>query len=152
MDHTPICELSAPKGDFLEPPASSAPIITNGYQLRPGLIAMLWDQSFAGLESKSPYTHLREFEQFCSCISISGMPGETLRWLLFPFSLTGAAKSWYNRAVGVVEGVGRDSKPNFIYTSSHKIESLTSDVKFLTFIRAGHFEPITRKPNRTVPN
>ena len=104
MDLTPIYELSAPKGDFLEPPPPSTPITTSGYQLRPGLIVMVRDQSFAGLETESPYSHLRQFEQLYSCFVIAGMPGETLRWLLFLFSLTGEAKSWYHRAVGAVEG------------------------------------------------
>jgi hypothetical protein len=37
MDSTPIFELLALKGDFLEPPSSS-PITTPSYQLHPGLI------------------------------------------------------------------------------------------------------------------
>jgi hypothetical protein len=32
------------------------------------------------------------------------MSDETLRWKLFPFSLTGKAKQWYNRTVGSVQG------------------------------------------------
>ena len=129
MDLTPIYELSAPKGDFLEPPPPSTPITTSGYQLHLGLVAMVWDQSFTGLESESPYSHLGEFEQLCSCLIITGMPGKTLRWLLFPFSLTGEAKSWYHRAVGAEEGSWRHSKSSSVYTSSHFIESLISDAK-----------------------
>jgi len=104
MDSLPIYQYSAPKGAFLEPPPPSTPITTSSYQLRPGLIAMVREQSFGGKESESPYLHLREFKQLCSCIIISRMPGEALRWLLFPFSLMGEAKSWYKLAVGKVEG------------------------------------------------
>ena len=40
----------------------------------------------------------------CSCKKISGMTHETLKWKLFPFSLSGEAKQWYIRVVGCVNG------------------------------------------------
>jgi hypothetical protein len=73
MDSTPIFKYSAPKGDSLEPPPSSHPILIDGYELCPAFIAMVWEQSFSGIEDKNPYTHLREFEQLCSCLTIAGM-------------------------------------------------------------------------------
>jgi hypothetical protein len=73
MDSTPIIQLSAPKGKLLEPPPSSHLILTDGYELRPAFIAMVWEQSFFSIEDKNPYTHLHEFEQLCSCLTIAGM-------------------------------------------------------------------------------
>jgi len=58
MDSTPIHKFLAPKGEFLEPPQSSKPIIASGFKLRPGIIAMVWEQSFSRKEDKNPYTHL----------------------------------------------------------------------------------------------
>jgi hypothetical protein len=49
MDSTPIIQLSAPKGELLEPPPSLHPILTNGYELRPAFIAMVREQSFSGV-------------------------------------------------------------------------------------------------------
>jgi hypothetical protein len=65
---------------------------------------MAREQSFARTKEKKPYTHLREFDQLCSCITIEGMAQETLKWILFPFSLTGRAKQWYNLNIQRVEG------------------------------------------------
>jgi hypothetical protein len=48
MDSTPIFKYSAPKGELLEPPPSSHPILTNGYELRPAFIAMVREQPFSG--------------------------------------------------------------------------------------------------------
>jgi hypothetical protein len=48
MDSTPIFKYYAPKGELLEPPPSSHPILTNGYELRPAFIAMVWEQPFSG--------------------------------------------------------------------------------------------------------
>jgi hypothetical protein len=73
MDFTPIYKFFASKGDLLEPPPSSHPILTDGYELRPTFIAMVQEKSFSGLADEDPYTYLREFEKLCSCRSIVGM-------------------------------------------------------------------------------
>ena len=101
MHSTPIVQLLAPKGELLEPPPSSQPILTDGYKLHPTFIAMVWEQSFSGIEDKNPYTHLKEFEQLCSCLTIASMTQETIKWKLFPFSLLGRANQWYAHTVGV---------------------------------------------------
>ena len=75
MDSTPIIQFLAPKGELLEPPPSSHPILTDGYELRPTFIAMVQEQSFSRLEDENPYTHLREFEQLCSCLTIAYVGG-----------------------------------------------------------------------------
>ena len=104
MDTLSIHQLSAPSGEFLEPPQSSKPIIASSFELRPGFIAMVREQPFSGYELENPYHHLREFEQLCSCLSIVGMAQETLRWKLFPFSLNERARQWYAHNVGKVNG------------------------------------------------
>jgi hypothetical protein len=87
---------------FLEPPQSSKPIVASGYELHPGFIAMVREQPFSGFDDENPYHHLREFERLCSCLTISGMAQDTLRWKLFPFSLDERAKQWYTHNVGKV--------------------------------------------------
>jgi hypothetical protein len=56
---------------------------------------MVREQPFLGYDYANPYDHLREFEQLCSCLTISGMAQETFRWKLFAFSLVERAKQWY---------------------------------------------------------
>ena len=68
-----IQDLSAPTGEFLEPPPSEYPILSSGYELCPDLIAMVRELSFSGLDSEKPYHHLQEFELACSCCAITGM-------------------------------------------------------------------------------
>ena len=58
---------------------------------------MVRAQSFSGKKDDCPYAHLQIFEENCSLLIIPGMSQNTLRWKLFPFSLTGEAKFWYNR-------------------------------------------------------
>jgi len=104
VDSTPIHKFFAPKGEFLEPPQSSKPITTSSFELKPGLIAMVQAQSFVRLKDENSYTHLREFENLCSCLTIASITQETLKWKLFPFFLIGRAKQWYTHTVGGVNG------------------------------------------------
>jgi hypothetical protein len=59
MDSTPIYKLYAPKGELLEPPSSSLPILTNSYELHLAFIPMVREQTFSGEEDENPYIHLR---------------------------------------------------------------------------------------------
>jgi hypothetical protein len=115
MDSTPIHKFFAPKDEFLEPPQSSRLITASSYELRPGFIAMVQDQSFSGLENEDPYTHLREFEMLCSCLTIAGMTQQTLKWKLFPFSLLGRAKQWYAHSVRGVNGNWDELRDKFCH-------------------------------------
>ena len=54
----PINQFAAPMGAQLEPPESSKPILTPGYELRPCLISLVQEQSFSGEGYENPYTHL----------------------------------------------------------------------------------------------
>jgi hypothetical protein len=104
MDSLSIRNFSALGTHYFERPSLCHPILTPGYEIRPSIIAMVRSQSFSWCKDENPYTHLREFEQNCSIISILGMHHETVKWKLFPFSLMGAAKEWYSLTIGRVEG------------------------------------------------
>ena len=92
LESTLIHQYAAPMSTCREPPESSKPILTPGYELRPCLINMVQDQSFSGEDDENPYSHLNEFVQTCACLCIADMLDKTLRWKVFPFSLMGRAK------------------------------------------------------------
>ena len=83
-----------PSSEYLELPPSCHPILSDGYEIRPSLVAMVRAQSFSGKKDECPYAHLQIFKENCSLLIISGMSQNTLWWKLFPFSLTGEAKFW----------------------------------------------------------
>ena len=112
MKPTPNPNLSASKGEF--PKRPSKPKISSGCELRPGLIAMVRAQPFSRLENENTCNHLLVFEEMCSCLSISGMTQETLRWKLFPFSLIGKAKQWYTHAIESTNGTGMNLRTSFV--------------------------------------
>jgi hypothetical protein len=100
MEHQSIQNLFAPKGEFVEPPQSSKPIIASSYELCPNFIAMVQEQTFLGINYENRHHHLREFEHLYACLIISDMSQETLQLKLFPFSLDERAKQWYAHNVG----------------------------------------------------
>ena len=102
MKATPNPTLFASKGEFPKPPSKAK--ISSGYELCPGLVAMVWAQPFSGHYNENPCHHMHEFEAMCSCLSILGMTQEILKWKLFPFSLTEKAKQWYTQAVESMNG------------------------------------------------
>jgi hypothetical protein len=99
-----LYQYATPSGSYLQPKESSKHITSSGYELCPGLIKLVQEHIFSRNHSENPYSHLADFEQTCSCLKIKGIADETLRWKLFPFSLTGRAKKWYNRHVGNSQG------------------------------------------------
>ena len=133
MDSTPIYKLSAPKGELLEPPQSSHHILTDGYELHPAFIATVREQTFSREEGKNPYVHLREFEQLCSCLNISGMTHETLKWKLFPFSLSERAKQWYAHTVISVNGGWDELRDKFCLAFFPISRIITLYLEILTF-------------------
>ena len=109
---------AVPSREYMEPPPSCHPILSDGYEIRPSLVAMVCAKSFSGRKDECPYTHLQEFEENCSLLSILGMNQNTLRWKLFLFSLTGNVKVWYNRSAVRVGGDWIQLKDEFFCSFS----------------------------------
>ena len=130
MEPLSIFQLFAPRGEFYEPPPSSEPILTPGYEIRPEFISMVRGESFSSLDRENPYHHMREFEQLCSCLLIQGMTQETVNWKLFLFSLQKRAKQWYIYTVGSVSGSWNDLRDRFClaFFPVTRITSLRVDV------------------------
>jgi hypothetical protein len=94
---------------------------------------MVKDQSFSGKVNENPYSHLREFEQICTCLLIEGMSYETLRWKLFPFSLIEKAKHWHRLHVKRSKGNWKTLSSNFClqFFPIYKVVKLRAEL--LTF-------------------
>ena len=134
MDTITLRDFSAPShSSHRERPPSCRPILTPGYEIPPSLVAMVRSQSFSGHHDENPYTHLREFEQNYSIISISGMHHETVKWKHFPFSLTGRAKDWYSITVRSVEGDWNIIKEEFCLCYFHSSKIVKLCIKALSF-------------------
>ncbi len=85
---------------YLQPARTSQPsciIFPNNvghFDIKPGVIQLL--PKFHGLESESPYLHLKDFEELSITFRVPNVTEDVLKLTLFPFSLKDKAKTWLN--------------------------------------------------------
>ena len=57
---------------------------------------MIERKQFSGAKDEDPNPHILDFCQYCNTIRQAGVTKDKIREILFPFSLCGKAKLWYN--------------------------------------------------------
>ena len=84
--------------DHIHPSRVSAPscIIppTEDVVVRPYLVPLL--PTYHGIENENPYTHIREFEEFCTTLKEGMVDMDLLKLKAFPLTLKDKAKIWLN--------------------------------------------------------
>nr|GFC05635.1 reverse transcriptase domain-containing protein [Tanacetum cinerariifolium] len=73
------------------------PILAEQFELKHGLINMMTSDQFFGLEKENPHDHIRWFNKIMSNIKYRDVPNATIKLILFPFSLAGAARRWLKK-------------------------------------------------------
>nr|GEW01428.1 reverse transcriptase domain-containing protein [Tanacetum cinerariifolium] len=58
---------------------------------------MMTSEQFFGLEKDNPYDHIRWFNKITSTIKYQDVPNSSIKLMLFPFSLAGAACRWLEK-------------------------------------------------------
>nr|GEX42275.1 hypothetical protein [Tanacetum cinerariifolium] len=72
------------------------PILVDQFELKHSLINMMTTDQFFGLEKDNPHDHIRWFNKITSTIKYKDVPNSAIKLILFPFSLTGAARRTTN--------------------------------------------------------
>ncbi|GJZ96360.1 reverse transcriptase domain-containing protein [Tanacetum coccineum] len=73
------------------------PILAEHFELKHSLINMMTSDQFFGLEKDNPHDHIRWFNKITSTIKYKDVPNHAIKLMLFPFSLTGAARRWLKK-------------------------------------------------------
>nr|GEX72553.1 hypothetical protein [Tanacetum cinerariifolium] len=73
------------------------PILAEQFELTHSLINMITSDQFFELEKDNPYDHIRWFNKITSTIKYKDVPNSAIKLMLFPFSLTGAARRWLEK-------------------------------------------------------
>ena len=79
---------------YTSPSCIRIPTTVAHYEIKPGIVSML--TPFFGLPSEDPYKHINQFLKVCSTVKLNNLTEETLRLILFPFSLRDRAEYWLN--------------------------------------------------------
>nr|GEY03953.1 hypothetical protein [Tanacetum cinerariifolium] len=73
------------------------PILAEHFELKHSLINMMTSDQFFVLEKDNPHDHIRWFNKISSTIKYKDVPNSTIKLILFPFSLAGAARRWLEK-------------------------------------------------------
>ncbi|GJR21878.1 reverse transcriptase domain-containing protein [Tanacetum coccineum] len=73
------------------------PILAEHFELKHSLINMMTSDQFFGLEKDNPHDHIRSFNKITSIIKYKDVPNSAIKLMLFPFSLSGAARRWLEK-------------------------------------------------------
>ncbi|GJZ37678.1 reverse transcriptase domain-containing protein [Tanacetum coccineum] len=73
------------------------PILAEHFELKHSLINMMTLDQFFELEKDNPHDHIHWFNKITSTIKYKDVSNSTIKLMLFPFSLAGAARHWLKK-------------------------------------------------------
>ncbi|GJZ44703.1 reverse transcriptase domain-containing protein [Tanacetum coccineum] len=94
--HTMAELLQAPTkgyGDAIVIPA----ILAENFELKHGLLNLVTSKQFYGFKKEDPHAHIRWFNKITSMINYRDVPNFSIKLMLFPFSIEGAARIWLKK-------------------------------------------------------
>nr|GEW99662.1 DNA-directed DNA polymerase [Tanacetum cinerariifolium] len=72
-------------------------IAANNFELKHGLIDLVQNKQFFGHDKEDPHAHIRYFNKITSTMRVPNVPSSSIKLMLFPFSLEGAARIWLEK-------------------------------------------------------
>nr|GFD19956.1 reverse transcriptase domain-containing protein [Tanacetum cinerariifolium] len=72
-------------------------IAANNFELKHGLINLVQNKQFFRHDKEDPHSHIRYFNKITSTMRVPNMPSSSIKLMLFPFSLEGAARIWLEK-------------------------------------------------------
>nr|GEU93801.1 reverse transcriptase domain-containing protein [Tanacetum cinerariifolium] len=72
-------------------------ITANNFELKHGLINLVQNNQFFGHDKEEPHAHIRYFNKITSTMRVPNVPSSSIKLMLFPFSLEGAAQIWLEK-------------------------------------------------------
>nr|GEY82629.1 DNA-directed DNA polymerase [Tanacetum cinerariifolium] len=72
-------------------------ITANNFELKHGLINLVQNKQFFRHDKEDAHAHIRYFNMFTSTMRVPNVPSSSIKLMLFPFSLEGAARIWLEK-------------------------------------------------------
>ncbi|GJX14784.1 reverse transcriptase domain-containing protein [Tanacetum coccineum] len=72
-------------------------ITADNFELKHGLLTLVQNKQFFGHDKEDPHAHIRYFNKITSTMKFSNVPSMSVKLMLFPFSLEGAARIWLEK-------------------------------------------------------
>ncbi|GJZ37270.1 hypothetical protein Tco_0583461 [Tanacetum coccineum] len=72
-------------------------INANHFEIKTNLLQLVQANPFHGLENENPHAHINSFKRITSTLRFRNVPNDVIKLMMFPYSLEGAAKTWYEK-------------------------------------------------------
>nr|GEU89831.1 reverse transcriptase domain-containing protein [Tanacetum cinerariifolium] len=72
-------------------------ITTDNFELKHGLLTLVQNKQFYGHDKEDPHAHIRYFNKITATLKFQNVPNTSIKDMLFPFSLEGAARIWLEK-------------------------------------------------------
>nr|GEW66449.1 hypothetical protein [Tanacetum cinerariifolium] len=95
-DHTMEELLQAPTEGYGEA-IVILKILAENFEIKTNLLQLVQANKFHGFERDNPHTHISNFKRMPATLKYRDVSNDTIKLMLFPYSLEGAARIWYEK-------------------------------------------------------
>ncbi|GJU43055.1 reverse transcriptase domain-containing protein [Tanacetum coccineum] len=67
------------------------------FEIKTNLLQLVQANPFHGLENENPHAQINSFKRITSTLRFRNVPNDVIKLMMFPYSLEGAAKTWYEK-------------------------------------------------------
>ncbi|GJT28489.1 hypothetical protein Tco_0908764 [Tanacetum coccineum] len=67
------------------------------FEIKTNLLQLVQASPFHGFERDNPHTHINNFKRITSSLRFRDVPNDVIKLMMFPYSLEGAARIWYDK-------------------------------------------------------
>nr|GFB06574.1 reverse transcriptase domain-containing protein [Tanacetum cinerariifolium] len=96
-DNRTMAELHQAPTEGYEDAIVILEISANNFELKHGLIILVQNKLFFEHNKEDPQSHIRYFNKITSTMRVPNIPSSSIKLMLFPFSLEGAARIWLEK-------------------------------------------------------
>nr|GEU59100.1 reverse transcriptase domain-containing protein [Tanacetum cinerariifolium] len=72
-------------------------ILAENFEIKTNLLQLVQANKFYGFERDNPHTHIGNSKRMTATLKYRDVPNDAIKLMLFPYSLEGAARIWYEK-------------------------------------------------------
>nr|GEW15735.1 reverse transcriptase domain-containing protein [Tanacetum cinerariifolium] len=88
--------LQAPTEEYGEAIVISE-INADHFEIKTNLLQLVQANPYHGFERENPHTHINNFKRITSTLKFRDVPNHMIKLMMFPYSLEGNARVWYDK-------------------------------------------------------
>nr|GEX70128.1 hypothetical protein [Tanacetum cinerariifolium] len=67
------------------------------FEIKTNLLQLVQANPYHGFERENPHTHINNFKRITSTLKFRDVPNDVIKLMMFPYSLEGSARFWYDK-------------------------------------------------------